>query len=76
MVRLPDPECRLRALRVDVTHVLIDGGEAPDTLGKMLRSQRFKKLRHTPDAEDGLVLLVEIAETSFHVAHQHRFAWT
>ena len=76
MGRLPDPEYRLRALGVDVTHVLIDGGEAPDTLGNMLRSQRFKELRHARDAEDSLVLLVEIAETYFHVAHQHLFAWT
>ena len=75
MGRLPDPECRLQALGVDVTHVLIDGGEAPDTLGKMLRFQPFKELRHTRDAEYSLVLLVEIAETYFHVAHQHRFAW-
>ena len=63
---------------VHVAHVLIDGAvDAPDTLGKMLGPERFQKLRETKGLEnDGLLLPTEIAETYFHVAHQHRSAWT
>ena len=62
---------------IHVTHILVDGAvDAPDTLGKMLGPDLFKKLRETRGAEDGLLIPVEMAETYYHVAHQHRSAWT
>ncbi len=62
---------------IHVTHILVDGAvDAPDTLGKMLGPDLFQKLRETRGAEDGLLLPAEMAETYYHVAHQHRSAWT
>lgn len=63
---------------IHVAHILIDGSvDAPDTLGKMLGAEKFKELRETKGLEnDGLVLPEKIAETYFHVAHQHRSTWT
>ncbi len=63
---------------IHVVHVLIDGAvDAPDTLGKMLGAENFQKLRETRGLEqDGLMLPEQMAETYFHVAGQHRSAWT
>jgi NAD(P)-dependent dehydrogenase (short-subunit alcohol dehydrogenase family) len=63
---------------IHVAHILIDGAvDAPDTLGKMLGEEKFQALRKTKGLEhDGLLLPEKIAETYFHVAHQHRSAWT
>ena len=63
---------------VHVAHILIDGAvDAPDTLGKMLGEEGFKKLREVRGGEhDGLMLPEKIAETYFHVAQQHRSVWT
>lgn len=62
---------------IHVAHVLIDGAvDAPDTLGKMLGPEAFAKLRSTMGADDGLLLPEKMAETYYHVAHQHRSAWT
>ena len=63
---------------IHVAHVLIDGAvDAPDTLGKMLGPERFQQLRESRGREhDGLLLPAEIAETYFHLAQQHRSAWT
>lgn len=63
---------------IHVAHFLIDGAvDAPDTLGKMLGPERYQQLRERRGMEhDGLLLPGEIAETYFHVAHQHRSAWT
>ena len=63
---------------VHVAHVLIDGAvDAPDTLGRMLGEEKFRELRETRGGEhDGLMLPERIAETYFHIAHQHRSAWT
>ncbi|MEM9304192.1 MAG: SDR family NAD(P)-dependent oxidoreductase [Pseudomonadota bacterium] len=63
---------------IHVAHLVIDGMvDAPDTLGKMLGPERFEALRQARGlAKDGLLLPTEIAETYFHVAHQHRSAWT
>jgi NAD(P)-dependent dehydrogenase (short-subunit alcohol dehydrogenase family) len=63
---------------IHVVHVLIDGAvDAPDTLGKMLGAEVFEQLRakHGGD-NDGLLLPEKIADTYFHVAQQHRSAWT
>ncbi len=63
---------------IHVAHILIDGAvDAPDTLGKMLGPERYQQLREAKGLEhDGLLLPEKMAETYFHVAHQHRSAWT
>jgi NAD(P)-dependent dehydrogenase (short-subunit alcohol dehydrogenase family) len=63
---------------IHVAHIVIDGAvDAPDTLGKMLGPEKFQQLRESRGMEhDGLMLPKEIAETYFHVAQQHRSAWT
>lgn len=63
---------------IHVCHIVIDGAvDAPDTLGKMLGPERYQALRETRGMEhDGLLLPTEIADTYFHIAHQHRSAWT
>jgi NAD(P)-dependent dehydrogenase (short-subunit alcohol dehydrogenase family) len=63
---------------IHVAHILIDGAvDAPDTLGKILGPELFQELRDKHGGEhDGLMLPQQIAETYFHVAHQHRSAWT
>ncbi len=63
---------------VHVAHVLIDGAvDAPDTLGRMLGEETFEKLREARGKDkDGLLLPEKMAETYFHLAQQHRSAWT
>lgn len=63
---------------IHVAHIVIDGAvDAPDTLGKMLGPERFQELRETRGMEhDGLMLPTRIADTYFHIAQQHRSAWT
>lgn len=63
---------------IHVAHIIIDGSvDAPDTLGKMLGPEEFKKLRETRGLEnDGLLLPEKIADTFVHLAQQHRSAWT
>jgi NAD(P)-dependent dehydrogenase (short-subunit alcohol dehydrogenase family) len=63
---------------IHVVHILIDGAvDAPDTLGKMLGPERFQQLREARGQEhDGLLLPTEVANTYFHLAQQHRSAWT
>ena len=63
---------------IHVAHILVDGAvDAPDTLGKMLGDEKFQALREKKGLEhDGLLLPKEMAETYFHLAHQHRSAWS
>ena len=63
---------------IHTSHIIIDGAvDAPDTLGKMLGEEAYQKMRKEKGLEnDGLLLPNEIAETYFHLAHQHRSAWT
>ncbi len=63
---------------IHVAHIVIDGAvDAPDTLGKMLGPERFQALRERKGLEkDGLLVPASIAETYYHVATQHRSAWT
>ena len=63
---------------IHVAHILIDGAvDAPDTLGKMLGSEKFQQLRQDKGLEnDGLILPAQVADTYFHLAQQHRSAWT
>jgi NAD(P)-dependent dehydrogenase (short-subunit alcohol dehydrogenase family) len=63
---------------IHVAHILIDGAvDAPDTLGKMLGPEGFQQLRESRGMEnDGLLLPSKVADTYFHLAQQHRSAWT
>ncbi len=62
---------------IHVAHILVDGAvDAPDTLGKMLGEENFRKLRETRGSADGLLLPEKMAETYFHLAQQHRSVWT
>ena len=63
---------------IHVAHIIIDGAvDAPDTLGKMLGPERFQELRESKGMEhDGLMLPAKIADTYFHLAQQHRSAWS
>lgn len=63
---------------VHVVHILIDGAvDAPDTLGKMLGPENFEALREARGkGKDGLLLPEKMAETYYHLAQQHRSAWT
>ena len=63
---------------IHVAHIVIDGAvDAPDTLGRMLGPEAFRKLRETRGMEhDGLLLPAEVAETYYHLSQQHRSAWT
>jgi NAD(P)-dependent dehydrogenase (short-subunit alcohol dehydrogenase family) len=63
---------------IHVVHILIDGSvDAPDTLGKMLGPERFQALRESKGLDnDGLLVPAEVANTYFHLAQQHRSAWT
>jgi len=66
------------AKNIHVAHILIDSGvNAPDTLGKLLGPERFAKLLEAKaNGKDELMEPSAIADTYFHVAHQHRSAWT
>jgi NAD(P)-dependent dehydrogenase (short-subunit alcohol dehydrogenase family) len=62
---------------IHVAHILIDGAvDAPDTLGKLLGAEQFQKLRDSLGAQDGLMLPEKMAETYYHIATQHRSAWS
>ena len=63
---------------VHVVHILIDGAvDAPDTLGKMLGPENFEALREARGkGKDGLLLPEKMADTYYHLAQQHRSAWT
>ena len=63
---------------IHIVHIIIDGMvDAPDTLGKVLGPELYKKLRETKGMEnDGLVLPENVADTYFHLYKQHRSTWT
>jgi len=63
---------------VHICHIIIDGlVDAPDTLGKMLGPEQFELLRQNKGYEkNGLLLPSHIAETYYHLAHQHPSTWT
>ncbi|MEO9617194.1 MAG: SDR family NAD(P)-dependent oxidoreductase [Parasphingorhabdus sp.] len=66
------------AQNIHVAHILIDSAvNAPDTLGKLLGPERFAKLLESKaQGKDEIMEPSAIADTYFHVAHQHRSAWT
>lgn len=63
---------------IHVAHILIDSAvNAPDTLGKLLGPERFQKLLEAKGlGKDEMMEPSAIADTYFHIAHQHRSAWT
>ena len=63
---------------IHIAHILIDSAvNAPDTLGKLLGPERFAKLRDAKaHGKDEIMEPSAIADTYFHIAHQHRSAWT
>ena len=63
---------------IHVAHILIDSAvNAPDTLGKLLGPERFQKLLEAKaEGKDEIMEPSAIADTYFHIAHQHRSAWT
>ena len=62
---------------IHVAHIVVDGSvDAPDTLGKLLGPERFKQLRDTMGAKDGLLLPEHVADTYWHLANQHRSVWS
>jgi NAD(P)-dependent dehydrogenase (short-subunit alcohol dehydrogenase family) len=68
----------MSAKGIHVAHIIIDGAvDAPDTLGKMLGPERFQQMRESRGGEhDGLLLPTKVADTYYHIAQQHRSAWT
>lgn len=64
------------ARNIHVVHILIDGAvDAPDTLGKMMGAENFAAFKSAKGA-DGVMDPAAMAETYFHLAQQHRSAWT
>ena len=64
---------------IHVAHILIDGPvESPDTLGRIvLGAEGYKKLlEEKGQGKDELIIPAELAETYYHLAHQHRSCWT
>ncbi len=63
---------------IHIVHTIIDGAvDAPDTLGKMLGTEAYKKLREEKGlSNDGLILPEKIAEAYYYLSQQHRSTWT
>ncbi len=64
---------------IHVCHIIIDGPvESPDTLGKfLLGDDGYKKLlEEKGQGKDELIIPAKLADTYFHMAEQHRSAWT
>ncbi|MEL6486364.1 MAG: SDR family oxidoreductase, partial [Pseudomonadota bacterium] len=60
---------------IHVAHIVVDGPvDAPDTLGKLLgdKFEAYKAMK----GEDGVLDPAHIAETYWHLAHQHRSCWS
>ncbi len=63
---------------IHICHIYIDAPiEAPDTLGKLMGDELYQKLlEERANGKDGMVIPEKVAETYYHIAHQHRSAWT
>jgi NAD(P)-dependent dehydrogenase (short-subunit alcohol dehydrogenase family) len=63
---------------IHICHIYIDAPiEAPDTIGKLLGPEMYQKLlEERGNGKDMLVIPEKVAETYYHLAHQHRSAWT
>lgn len=59
---------------IHLCHIVVDAAvNAPDTLGKLLGPAAFDQLKAQGDK---IVQPAELAETYYHLASQHRSAWT
>jgi NAD(P)-dependent dehydrogenase (short-subunit alcohol dehydrogenase family) len=63
---------------IHICHIYIDAAiEAPDTIGKLLGSENYQKLlEERGNGKDMLVIPEKVADTYYHIAHQHRSAWS
>lgn len=64
---------------IHVAHILVDGSvESPDTYGRVVLGEEGyqKLLEEKGNGKDELVVPAQLAETYYHVAHQHRSSWT
>ena len=63
---------------IHICHIYIDAMiEAPDTVGKLLGPELYQKvLEERGNGKDMLVIPEKVAETYYHIAHQHRSAWS
>jgi NAD(P)-dependent dehydrogenase (short-subunit alcohol dehydrogenase family) len=63
---------------IHICHIYIDAAiEAPDTIGKLLGPEIYQKLlQERGNGKDMLVIPEKVAETYYHIAHQHRSAWS
>lgn len=63
---------------IHICHIYIDAAiEAPDTIGKLLGPEMYQKLlEERGNGKDMMVLPEKVAETYYHIAHQHRSAWS
>ncbi len=63
---------------IHICHIYIDAPiEAPDTIGKLLGPELYQKLlEERGNGKDMLVIPERVAETYYHIAHQHRSAWS
>jgi NAD(P)-dependent dehydrogenase (short-subunit alcohol dehydrogenase family) len=63
---------------IHICHIYIDAAiEAPDTIGKLLGPENYQKLlEERGQGKDLLVIPEKVAETYYHIAQQHRSAWS
>ena len=63
---------------IHICHIYIDAMiEAPDTLGKLVGEEVYQKLlAEKANGKDEMVIPEKVADTYYHIAHQHRSAWT
>jgi NAD(P)-dependent dehydrogenase (short-subunit alcohol dehydrogenase family) len=60
---------------IHVSHIVVDGPvDAPDTLGRLL-GDKFEAYKSSK-GEDGVLDPAALAETYWHLAHQHRSCWS
>ena len=63
---------------IHICHIYIDAMiEAPDTLGRLVGEEAYAELLEAKaNGKDEMVIPEKVADTYFHIAHQHRSAWT
>ena len=63
---------------IHICHIYIDAMiEAPDTLGRLVGEEIYEKLlAEKANGKDEMVIPEKVADTYYHIAHQHRSAWT
>ena len=63
---------------IHICHIYIDAMiEAPDTLGRLVGEEAYAQLLAAKaNGTDEMVIPEKVADTYYHIAHQHRSAWT